>query len=95
MSVTQRVIYWQDENLETRSQATATTENVNLSYLHLKILARDVERTDEATYLCVLFASKDFSIILQESDEISLNITGTVTLKKNLSSVICCIEHYF
>lgn len=80
VSSTQGFIYWQDENLKTRSKAFATIENVNPSYLHLKILARDVERTDEATYMCVLFASKeDFTIILQKSDEIALNSTVPVT----------------
>lgn len=62
----------------------ATIANVNLSYLHIQILARYVERTDEATYMCVLFAMKeDFAMILQKSDEISMKITGTVTFLKN------------
>lgn len=80
VSITQFGLYWQDENLRTRTKVNATIENVNLSYLHWKTFARHVERRDEATYLCLLLAIKeDFSIILQKSDQISINITGTVT----------------
>lgn len=76
MSITQNGINWQDKNLQTRGKINATIENVYLSYLHLKILARNVKRTDEATYSCVLVAIKDISMFLQSSDEISMNITG-------------------
>lgn len=70
-------IFWQDKILETRSKINAFIENVQFSYLHLKIVACNVERTDEATYFCDLFAiEEDFSLSLRSSSEIYMNITG-------------------
>lgn len=66
VSITHYGIFWQDKNLQTRSMINATIENVNLSFLHLKIFACDVAQTDEATYFCDISAIKeDFSVILQ------------------------------
>lgn len=77
VSVSQHGIYWQDKNLQTRSKINATIEIVNPSYLHLKIFACIVERTDEATYFCDISATTaDFSVYKQSSDEIFMNITG-------------------
>lgn len=70
-------IFWQDKILETRSKINASIENVQFAYLHLKIVACNVERTDEATYFCDLFAiEEDFSLSLRSSSEIYMNITG-------------------
>lgn len=72
-------ISWQDKILQNRSEINATIENVNRSFLHLKIFACNVERTDEATYYCELNAiKKDFSEYQGRSEQISLNITGKV-----------------
>lgn len=70
-------IFWQDKILGTRSKRNASIENVQFSYLHLKIVACNVERIDEATYFCDLFAiEEDFSLSLLSSSEIYMNITG-------------------
>lgn len=79
VSITQYGIVWQDNILKNRSETNATVENVNLSYLQLKIVACNVKLTDEATYYCDLSAiKKDFSGYLRSSEKISLNITGFV-----------------
>lgn len=93
VSISHFGILWQDKNLQTRTYINATIENVNLSYLHLKIFACDVAQTDEATYFCDISAIKeDFSVILQSSNEISLKITGksfiTVKLYVNIISTM-------
>lgn len=75
-------ISWQDKSLQNRSEINATIENVNQSFLHLKIFACNVERTDEATYYCDLEAiKKDISEYQGRSEQISLNITGFVDEK--------------
>lgn len=72
-------ISWLDKSLQNRSEIIATIENVNRSFLHLKIFACNVKRTDEATYYCDLIAiKKDFSLYKGRSEQISLNITGYV-----------------
>lgn len=79
VSITRYGIFWQDKILQNRSEIYATIENVNLSYLHLKIIACNVELTDEATYYCDLSAiKKDFSEHNNSSKQISLSIAGFV-----------------
>lgn len=90
VSISHFGILWQDKNLQTRTYIDATIENVNLSYLHLKIFACDVAQTDEATYFCDISAIKeDFSVILQSSNEISLKITGKsfITVKRYMNII--------
>lgn len=82
VSITEYGIGWQDKILQNRSKIDATIENVNRSYLHLKILACNVDRTDEATYYCELSATReDFSQYHMGSEQISLNLTGFVQRK--------------
>lgn len=78
VSITQYGTFWQDKNLEIRSNINANIKNVHSSYLYLKISACNVTQTDEATYFCDLSAIKeeDFSQVLAQSEKISLNITG-------------------
>lgn len=72
-------ISWLDKSLQNRSKINATIENVDQSFLHLKIVACNVERTDEATYYCDLSAiEEDNSVYQRSSEQISLNITGKV-----------------
>lgn len=79
VSITKYGMGWQDKILETRSNINASIENVQLSYLHLTILACNVERTDEAIYFCDISATReDFTPYQPKSAEISLNITGSV-----------------
>lgn len=79
VSITHYGIVWQDKILQNRSEANGTIENVNLSYLYLKIFSCNVEQTDEAAYYCDLNAiSKDLSEYLRSSEQISLNMTGFV-----------------
>lgn len=79
VSITHYGIVWQDKILQNRSEANGTIENVNLSYLYLKIFSCNVEQTDEAAYYCDLNAiSKDLSEYLRSSEQISLNMTGKV-----------------
>lgn len=71
-----------DKSLQNRSKINATIKNVNRSFLHLKIVACNVERTDEATYYCDLSAIKeDNSVYQRSSEQISLNIMGFVNEK--------------
>lgn len=87
MSITQYGRFWQDKALENRGKMNAKIENVQSPYLNLKIFACNVTQTDVATYLCHLSAIKeeDFSQILPNSEQISLNITGK----------ILCIKYYY
>ncbi|XP_052676631.1 uncharacterized protein LOC128158001 isoform X2 [Crassostrea angulata] len=72
-------IIWQDKVLETRSKINASIENVQSSYLHLTILACNVERGDDAIYFCDLRATReDITPYKSRSEQISLNITGSV-----------------
>lgn len=90
VSISNYGIGWQDKILQTRSKINANIENVNRSYLHLKILACNVERTDEATYYCDLSATKeDFSQYPMSSEQISLNITGKVPC---IGFNNCCVK---
>ncbi|XP_052676630.1 uncharacterized protein LOC128158001 isoform X1 [Crassostrea angulata] len=72
-------IIWQDKVLETRSKINASIKNVQSSYLHLTILACNVERGDDAIYFCDLSATReDITPYQSRSEQISLNITGSV-----------------
>lgn len=94
VSITKYGISWLDKSLQNRSEINATLENVNLSYLLLKILACNVERTDEATYYCDLSAIKeDYSVYQKSSEQISLNITGKVPCALDIiifKIYLCC-----
>lgn len=75
--VSDRVVSWQDTNLENRSQATGSTEDVLSSYLHLEILACSVSQTvDEGSYQCALIANGDEGPLTADSNKVNLNITG-------------------
>lgn len=72
-------IFFQDKVLKTRSKFNASIKNVRSSYLHLTILACNVEREDEAIYFCDFSATReDFTPYQWRSEQISLNITGSV-----------------
>lgn len=87
MSITQYGRFWQDKTLQKRGKMNADIENVSSPYLNLKIFACNVTQTDVATYLCHLSAIEieDFSQILRNSEQISLNITGK----------FLCIKYYY
>lgn len=76
--ISQDGVFWQDNQLQNRSKVDASIENVNSSYLHLKIMACDVNQTiDEEAYQCTLNALGNIKPIIQEdSDTVNLNITG-------------------
>lgn len=71
-------VLYQDKELETRSKADGSTKSGLSSYLHLMIMACDVNQTvDVRTYQCVLIASGNGnSLIRKVSDKVNLNITG-------------------
>lgn len=85
VSITQYGRFWQDKALENRGKMNAKIENVQSPYLNLKIFACNVTQTDVATYVCHLSAIKeeDFSQIVPNSEQISLNITGFDDKKTN------------
>lgn len=75
--VSDRVVSWQDKNLENRSQGNGSTEDVLSSYLHFKIMACNVSQTvDEGSYQCALIANGDEDPLTRDSNKINLNITG-------------------
>lgn len=69
-------VSWQDIQLQNRSIVNASTEIINQLYLHLKIMACEVNDTvDKGTYHCELVAHGEQSI--EKSSEIkNLTITG-------------------
>lgn len=70
-------VSWQDKQLQNRSNVTASTENINQSYLHLKIKACDVNDTvDKGMYHCELVAYYRKSLIEINSENKNLTITG-------------------
>lgn len=70
-------VSWQDTQLQNRSNVTASTEHIIESYLHLKILACDVNDTiDTGMYQCELVAQEKNSIE-NSSEKKILTITGT------------------
>lgn len=75
--VSDRVVSWQDKNLENRSNATGSTEDVLSSYLHLKIMACDVNQTvDEGSYKCAAIANGEKDPLPKDSNKVNLNIAG-------------------
>lgn len=69
-------VFWQDKQLQNRSKVTASIENINQSYLHLKIRACDVNDTvDKGIYACELIAHRKSSIEIR-SEKKNLTITG-------------------
>lgn len=84
VSITDFAIIWKDKVLENRSKLNASIENVQSSYLRLTILACNVERGDDAIYFCDLSATREnFTPYKSSSEQISLNITGSVDGKKD------------
>lgn len=70
-------VSWQDANLETRSKANGSITDVISSFLHLKIMACDVNQTiDGRSYHCALNANRNRESFDQDSNEVNLNITG-------------------
>lgn len=78
VSILDGSVSYQDKQLETRSKANGSIENVLMSCLHLKIMACDVNQTiDERTYQCTLIAiGNKTSSASKISDVVNLNITG-------------------
>lgn len=78
VAISGSVVQWTDNQLQTRSKVNASTEDVLSSYLHLKIMACDVNNTiDQETYQCELTALKQNGpVITPVSKKVYLNITG-------------------
>lgn len=76
-------VSWQDKQLQNRSNVTASTENINQWYLHLKIKACDVNDTvDKGMYHCELFAHYRKNPIENSSEKKNLTITGSTEEKE-------------
>lgn len=70
-------VFWQDKQVQNRSNVAASTENINQSYLHLKIKACDVNDTvDKGMYHCELVAYFGKNSIENCSEKKNLIITG-------------------
>lgn len=77
VSISDGSVSWQDKQLQNRSSVNASTENINQSYLHLKIKACDVNDTvDKGMYQCELAAYYGKSSIENHSEKKNLTITG-------------------
>lgn len=78
MSISNSGVFWQDKKLETRSKVDANITLILSSYLHLNIMACDVNQTkDEGSYQCALVASgNENPLIKRDSNIVNLNITG-------------------
>lgn len=78
VSVSEDSVSWQDKQLQNRSNVNASTENIHPSYLHLKIMACDVNDTaDQGMYHCELFGyGKKNNSIENRSEIKNLTITG-------------------
>lgn len=89
VSILDGSVSYQDKQLETRSKANGSIENVLMSCLHLKIMACDVNQTiDERTYQCTLIAiGNKTSSASKISDVVNLNITGSNKEKQEKCAV--------
>lgn len=78
VSISDGIVSWQDKQLQNRSSVNASTENIHPSYLHLKIMACDVNDTaDQGMYHCELFAyGKKIGSVGNRSEIKNLTITG-------------------
>lgn len=78
MSVSGSGVQWKDNQLQTRSKLGSSIKDILSSYLHLKIMACNVNDTiDQDTYQCELVAlKKDGPAINPVSEKVYLNITG-------------------
>lgn len=82
-------VLYQDKELETRSKADGSIKSGLSSYLHLMIMACDVNQTvDVRTYQCVLIASGNGNSLIQKvSDKVNLNITESTEEKQEKCAV--------
>lgn len=88
VSVSGKNVSWQDKELENRGQANGSTTDVLSSYLHLKIMACDVNQTvDERSYHCALIADGNEEHFTQDSNKENLNITGSFEEKQENCAV--------
>lgn len=71
-------VSWQDTKLEARSKLNASINSTLSSYLHIKIMACDVNQTvDEGSYQCALVATENKIPSIQGfSNKLNLKITG-------------------
>lgn len=78
VSLSDKGVFWQDKKTETRSKVDANITNILSSYLHLNIMACNVNQTiDEGSYQCALVASgNENPLIERDSYIVNLNITG-------------------
>lgn len=78
VSIINSIVSWQDKQLQNRSNVNASTKNIHTSYLHLKIMACDVNDTaDQGMYHCELFAyGKKIGSFENRSEIKNLTITG-------------------
>lgn len=79
-----RGVSWQDTKLQARSKLNASINSTLSSYLHLKIMACDVNQTiDEGSYQCTLVATGNKIPSIQEnSNKLNLKITGSPERKQ-------------
>lgn len=84
VSISNSGVFWQDKKLETRSKVDANITLILSSYLHLNIMACDVNQTkDEGSYQCALVASgNENPLIKRDSNIVNLNITGSSERKQ-------------
>lgn len=77
-------VSWQDTKLEARSDVNASINSTLSSYLHIKIMACDVNQTvDEGSYQCALVATGIKNPLIRRFSNISnLNITGSSERKQ-------------
>lgn len=77
-------VSWQDTKLEARSKLNASINSTLSSYLHIKIMACDVNQTiDEGSYQCALAATGNKIPSIQDvSNKLNLKITGSSERKQ-------------
>lgn len=77
VSISDVGVLWQDAKLMTRSIGDGDIGDVISPFLHLKIMACDVNQTiDERSYHCALIANGNEDTLVLNSNKVNLNITG-------------------
>ena len=82
VSVTEKGVFWQDEELQHRAFANGSVMNATSSYLHMEIVAQNVTTNDGGTYFCLSTDQYiNGSIIPEETGKTFLNVTGKLILQ--------------
>lgn len=77
VSITEKGVSWQDENLHQRAADNGSFFNDTYSYLHISIESQRVTKNDGGTYFCTSTVRyRNIGTVFEETEKVYLNITG-------------------